>query len=215
MRTGATCPFFWEYQMSYAAPLKDMLFVVNELADLAAVHALPGCEDATPETVEAVLEENAKFCGEVVAPLNVAGDQEPSSWKDGEVTTTRASRKPSRRSAQAGWQGVQHPVEFGGQGLPKLVATPCIEMLNSRQPVVRAVPAADRRRHRGAADGRQRRAEEDLPGQPDLGQVDRHHEPDRAAGRLRPGAGAHPRGAAGRRHLQGVRHQDLHHLRRA
>ena len=55
--------------MSYAAPLKDMLFVVNELANLSAVHALPGCEDATPETVEAVLEENAKFCGEVVAPL--------------------------------------------------------------------------------------------------------------------------------------------------
>jgi hypothetical protein len=54
--------------MSYVAPLKDMLFVMNELADLAAINALPGCEDATPETVEAVLEENARFCGEVIAP---------------------------------------------------------------------------------------------------------------------------------------------------
>jgi alkylation response protein AidB-like acyl-CoA dehydrogenase len=117
--------------MSYAAPLKDMLFVINELANLSAVHALPGCEDATPETVEAVLEENAKFCGEVVAPLNVAGDREPSAWKNGEVTTTRGFREAFQAFGQAGWQGVQHPVEFGGQGLPKLVATPCIEMLNS------------------------------------------------------------------------------------
>ena len=117
--------------MSYAAPLKDMLFVVNELANLPAVHALPGCEDATPETVEAVLEENAKFCGEVIAPLNVPGDREPSAWKNGEVTTTRGFREAFHAFGQAGWQGVQHPVEFGGQGLPKLVATPCIEMLNS------------------------------------------------------------------------------------
>jgi butyryl-CoA dehydrogenase len=117
--------------MSYVAPLKDMLFVVNELADLAAVNALPGCEEATPETVEAVLEENAKFCGEVIAPLNVAGDREPSSWQDGRVTTTPGFADAFRAFAEAGWQGVQHPAEYGGQGLPKLVATPCIEMLNS------------------------------------------------------------------------------------
>ena len=117
--------------MSYVAPLKDMLFVVNELANLQAVQSLPGCEDATPETVEAVLEENAKFCGEVVAPLNVAGDRDPSAWKNGEVATTPGFREAFHAFGQAGWQGVQHPVEFGGQGLPKLVATPCIEMLNS------------------------------------------------------------------------------------
>src|SRR6478672_5410338 len=113
-----TCPFFWEYQMSYAAPLKDMLFVVNELANLPAVHALPGCEDATPETVEAVLEENAKFCSEVVAPLNVAGDREPSTWKNGEVSTTRGFKEPFHAFGQAGWKGLQHPAEFGGQGRP-------------------------------------------------------------------------------------------------
>jgi butyryl-CoA dehydrogenase len=117
--------------MSYAAPLKDMLFVVNELANLPAVHALPGCEDATPETVEAVLEENAQFCSEVVAPLNVAGDREPSTWKNGEVSTTRGFKEAFHAFGQAGWQGLQHPAEFGGQGLPKLMATPCIEMLNS------------------------------------------------------------------------------------
>ena len=74
--------------MSYTAPLKDMLFVMNELAALPAVSLMPGCEDATPDTAEAVLEENAKFCAEVLAPLNWAGDQQPSVWRDGEVTTT-------------------------------------------------------------------------------------------------------------------------------
>ena len=117
--------------MSYVAPLKDMQFVINELAGLSEVNALPGCEDASPETVEAVLEENAKFCGEVVAPLNVPGDIEPSFWEGGKVTTTRGFKEAFRAFGEAGWQGVQHPVEFGGQGLPKLVATPCIEMLNA------------------------------------------------------------------------------------
>ncbi len=117
--------------MSYVAPLRDMLFVLNELADLPAVNALPGCEDATPETVEAVLEENAKFCSEVVAPLNFPGDKEPSYWHDGQVSTAKGFKQAFEAFAEAGWQGVQHPVEFGGQGLPKLVATPCIEMLNS------------------------------------------------------------------------------------
>ena len=117
--------------MTYNAPLKDMLFVVNELANLSEINQLPGCEDATPDTVEAVLEENAKFCGEVVAPLNHSGDKEPSYWHDGQVTTSKGFKEAFRGFADAGWQGVQHPAEFGGQGLPKLVATPCIEMLNS------------------------------------------------------------------------------------
>ncbi|QJQ00126.1 acyl-CoA dehydrogenase [Herbaspirillum rubrisubalbicans] len=117
--------------MSYTAPVKDMLFVMNELAGLAAVNALPACEDATPETAEAILEEKAKFCSEVIAPLNHSADKEPSSWADGKVTTSPGFKQAFRQFGEAGWQGVQHPVEFGGQGLPKLLATPCIEMLNS------------------------------------------------------------------------------------
>ncbi|UTY55989.1 acyl-CoA dehydrogenase [Massilia sp. erpn] len=116
--------------MSYQAPLKDMLFVMNELAGLSAVNALPGCEDATPETAEAVLEENAKFCSGVVAPLNHEGDKEPSFWKDGNVTTAKGFKEAFKQFAEAGWQGLQHPTEFGGQGLPKLVGTPCVEMLH-------------------------------------------------------------------------------------
>ncbi|APA69809.1 acyl-CoA dehydrogenase [Janthinobacterium sp. 1_2014MBL_MicDiv] len=117
--------------MSYQAPLKDMLFVMNELAGLAEIHTLPGCEDATPDTAEAVLEENAKFCGGVVAPLNGPSDKEPSFWHDGQVTTSKGFKEAFKAYGEAGWQGVQHPTEFGGQGLPKLLATPCIEMLNS------------------------------------------------------------------------------------
>jgi alkylation response protein AidB-like acyl-CoA dehydrogenase len=117
--------------VSYNAPLKDMLFVMNELAGLSTINALPGCEDATADTVEAVLEENAKFCANVVAPLNGPSDKDPSFWHDGQVTTAKGFKDAFKGFAEAGWQGVQHPTEFGGQGLPKLVATPCIEMLNA------------------------------------------------------------------------------------
>jgi len=117
--------------MAYSAPLKDMLFVLNELVDLKHINALPNCEDATPDTVEAILEEHAKFAGEVVAPLNWTSDQHPSSWKDGVVSTSAGFKEAFKQYADAGWQGVQHPTEFGGQGLPKVVATPCLEMLNA------------------------------------------------------------------------------------
>lgn len=117
--------------MSYTAPLKDMLFVMNELAHLPVLGTLPGCEDATPETAEAILEENARFCTEVIAPLNHSGDKEPSFWANGTVTTSHGFKQAFEQYGAAGWQGLQHPLEFGGQGLPKLMATPCIEMLNS------------------------------------------------------------------------------------
>ncbi|MFD2366205.1 acyl-CoA dehydrogenase [Pseudoduganella sp. GCM10020061] len=117
--------------MTYQAPLKDMMFVLNELAGLSTINQLPGCEDATVDTVEAVLEENAKFCANVVAPLNHAADKEPSFWKDGNVYTSKGFKEAFKGFVEAGWQGVQHPVEFGGQGLPKLVHTPCTEMVNA------------------------------------------------------------------------------------
>ena len=117
--------------MTYRAPLKDMLFCMKELADIDAVARLPGFEDAGYETAEAVLEECAKFNEGVVAPLNCDGDVKPSSWKDGVVTTTAGFKQAFRQFAEGGWQGVQHPVEFGGQGLPKTIGAACIEMLNS------------------------------------------------------------------------------------
>src|SRR6201996_9582103 len=117
--------------MSYSAPVKDMLFVMKELADIDSIAALPGHEDASFDTAQAVVEEAARFCGEVIAPLNVAGDRNPSAWANGEVTTTPGFKDAFRQFAEGGWQGVIHPGDFGGQGLPKLIATPCIEALNS------------------------------------------------------------------------------------
>ena len=67
---------------TYAAPLKDMLFVLNEIAGLEMVSKLPRFEEATPDVVEAVLEEAGKFAGGVLAPLNWSGDQEGAQWKD-------------------------------------------------------------------------------------------------------------------------------------
>jgi alkylation response protein AidB-like acyl-CoA dehydrogenase len=117
--------------MSYQAPLKDMLFAMQELAGLAKVSALPGFEDYDIDTAQAVLEESAKFCEGVVAPLNWEGDKNPSSWKDRAVTTTPGFKEAFKQFAEGGWQGVIHPSEFGGQGLPKLIATPCAEMLHA------------------------------------------------------------------------------------
>jgi len=115
----------------YHAPISDMLFAMKELAGLEDVAALPGYEDATPETVRAVLEEASKLCSEVLAPLNAQGDREPSRWDNGRVVAAPGFRDAFRQFVDGGWQGVQHPPEYEGQGLPKLVATPCVEMVNA------------------------------------------------------------------------------------
>ena len=119
--------------MPYVAPVKDMLFVMNELAGLSEVVTYPSYAEAGADVdlAPAILEEAAKFNQDVVAPLNWPGDQKPSSLKDGVVTTTPGFREAFEQFAAAGWQGVIHPAEFGGQGLPKLIATPCFEMVHS------------------------------------------------------------------------------------
>jgi len=117
--------------VSYVAPVKDMLFCMKELAGLEEVAQLPGFEDAGLETAQAVLEECANFNQGVVAPLNAEGDRQPSSWRDRQVTTTPGFREAFRQYAAGGWQGLQHPSEFGGQNLPKTIGAACLEILNS------------------------------------------------------------------------------------
>ncbi|MBC7468061.1 MAG: acyl-CoA dehydrogenase, partial [Ramlibacter sp.] len=117
--------------MSYKAPLDDMLFDIRHLAGIDEIAKLPGFEEAGFDTAQAVLEECAKFNEGVVAPLNVAGDRNPSSWKDGVVTTTAGFRDAYRQYAEGGWQGLQHPVDAGGQGLPKTIGAACGEILNA------------------------------------------------------------------------------------
>ena len=108
-----------------------MLFVLNHLAGLPAVAALPGFEEATPDTAQAVLEEAAHFAGEVLAPLNQPADREPGAWRDGAVTTAPGFKQAFRQYAEAGWQGMNHPAEYGGQGLPGLLGAATSEMLNA------------------------------------------------------------------------------------
>ncbi len=117
--------------MTYNAPVKDMMFDLEHLAGLGTIAQLPGFEDATPDTAQAVLEECARFNRDVIAPLNQEGDRNPGEWHDGAVTTAPGFREAFRQFAEAGWQGLQHPAEFGGQGLPKTIAAACGEMLNS------------------------------------------------------------------------------------
>jgi alkylation response protein AidB-like acyl-CoA dehydrogenase len=117
--------------MSYLAPLKDMLFNIKYLADIEQIAKLPGFEDAGFDTAQAVLEEAAKFNEGVLSPLNWEGDKNPSSWRDGQVTATPGFKEAFQQFAQAGWQGLQHPVDFGGQGLPKTIGASCGEMQNS------------------------------------------------------------------------------------
>ena len=117
--------------MGYAAPVADMLFCMKELAGLEALSQLAGFEDAGLETAEAVLTEASRFCAEVVEPLNAPSDRQPPVWNQGTVTTSAGFKQVFRQFAEGGWQGLQHPLEFGGQGLPKTIGAACCEMLNS------------------------------------------------------------------------------------
>jgi alkylation response protein AidB-like acyl-CoA dehydrogenase len=131
--------------MPYVAPVKDMLFVMNELAGLSTVVSYPTYAEAGADVdlASAILEESAKFNQDVVAPLNWSGDQNPSSLKDGVVTTTPGFKEAFAQFGAAGWQGVVHPAEFGGQGLPKLIATACFEMVHSASCLLYTSDAAD------------------------------------------------------------------------
>ncbi len=117
--------------MTYRAPVKDMLFVMKELAGIDALTRLPAFEDAGYDTAQAVLEECARFNQDVVAPLNVTGDRNPSYFKDGNVISTPGFKEAFKQFGEGGWQGLQHPTDFGGQGLPKLIGAACGEMINS------------------------------------------------------------------------------------
>ena len=117
--------------MSYKAPLNDMLFNLKHLANIDQVAQIPGFEDAGFETAQAVLEECARFNEGVLSPLNWEGDKNPSSLKDGVVTTSPGFKQAFRQYVEGGWQGLQHPTDFGGQGLPKTIGAACGEMLNS------------------------------------------------------------------------------------
>ena len=112
----------------YVAPLKDMQFVLRELAGLDEVAALPGYEEATPDLVDAVLEEAGKFANGVLSPINFTGDQVGAKFNAGNVTTAPGWNDAYKQFCESGWSALAGEPDFGGQGLPHIVSTAVIEM---------------------------------------------------------------------------------------
>jgi alkylation response protein AidB-like acyl-CoA dehydrogenase len=112
----------------YRAPLDDMRFVLNELAELPKLAALPAYEAASADVVDAILEEAARFAGEVLSPLNRSGDREGVRLEGDQVRAPRGFAEAYRQFAAGGWVGLSGNPDFGGQGLPHLVGAPATEM---------------------------------------------------------------------------------------
>jgi len=117
--------------MTYAAPVKDIEFVLNKVVGLDQVSKLEGFEEATEEMVGAILEESARFNNEVLAPLNSVGDQQGSTWSDGQVKTPDGWKEAYQQFVEAGWGALAFPVKYGGQGLPMCVSSAVQEMWHS------------------------------------------------------------------------------------
>jgi alkylation response protein AidB-like acyl-CoA dehydrogenase len=115
----------------YKAPLRDLKFVYYELFDGAALAELPGYEEATPDLVEAVLEEIGKIATEVLHPLNATGDEEGCRLADGAVTTPKGFKEAWGVLREGGWMGLTGPAEYGGQNMPYSVGVAASEPMIS------------------------------------------------------------------------------------
>jgi 3-(methylsulfanyl)propanoyl-CoA dehydrogenase len=103
---------------SYRAPIKDMKFVLEVIAEIDGMQKMPGFEEATSETVAAILEEAGRQASEIVAPTNRIGDIEGCKWSEDGVTTPDCFKEAYNEYAKAGWLGLDASVDHGGQGLP-------------------------------------------------------------------------------------------------
>ncbi len=112
----------------YLAPLQEMRFVMRDLAGMDQVVSLPGNEEASPDVVDAILDEAARFSAEVLSPLNRVGDTHGAKWQDNAVKTPPGFKEAYRQFVDNGWNGLGCDPEFGGQGLPKLLSTAVSEM---------------------------------------------------------------------------------------
>jgi alkylation response protein AidB-like acyl-CoA dehydrogenase len=115
----------------YSAPLRDMKFVINELAGLPEIALLPGLQEASPDLVDHVLEEAGRFASGALSPLNWSGDQQGCKLEDGVVTTAQGFKDMYQEFVKAGWPGLAATPDFGGQGLPHVVSGVVSEMWNS------------------------------------------------------------------------------------
>ncbi|MBV8353754.1 MAG: acyl-CoA dehydrogenase [Candidatus Eremiobacteraeota bacterium] len=115
---------------TYRAPLRDMQFVLKELAAVDEIGKLPGYEE-TSDVLDAILEEAGTFASEVLDPINASGDKEGCTWREGAVTTPKGFKEAYHQFAKAGWIGLPVSPEYGGQGLPQLILGPTLEMWNA------------------------------------------------------------------------------------
>lgn len=115
----------------YKAPLRDMQFVLHEVLDSETHYQSIGAEDASRDMVDAILGEAAKFCEEVLAPLNQVGDKEGCTWNDGVVTTPTGFKEAYQQWTENGWPSLSNPVEFGGQGLPDSIGNMVSELVST------------------------------------------------------------------------------------
>lgn len=115
----------------YRAPLSDYRFLFNDLLELDKQRDLPGYADVTPDLVEDVLGNAAKFCEEVLQPLNQSGDEEGAHYENGVVRTPKGFKEAYKAYVDAGWGGLGAPVEYGGSGLPGLLTMAVSEIANS------------------------------------------------------------------------------------
>ncbi len=113
---------------TYTAPLRDMRFVLHEMLDGEKAMILPGFESCSPELLDNILEEAAKFITEVLLPINASGDLEGCHYENGVVRTPKGFSEAYRAYCKGGWNGVSADPEYGGMGLPAAVAKPIEEM---------------------------------------------------------------------------------------
>ena len=107
---------------TYKAPTRDTRFIINEVLDIASYGNLPGFESATPDIIDAVIEEAGKFAADILAPLNQIGDHEGCTrHADGSVTTPTGFKAAFDQLRESGWATLSHPEEFGGQGMPHVL----------------------------------------------------------------------------------------------
>lgn len=115
---------------SYKAPVRDMQFVINEVMQAEPLLAsMPDTQEVNGELINAVLEEGAKVAETLLAPINRSGDEEGCRFADGEVTTPKGFREAYTTFAEGGWIGLAGDTEYGGQGMPKVLAVCFEEMI--------------------------------------------------------------------------------------